>query len=753
MQNIDSDLIRGNIDTIILKTMLDGDKYGLDIIKEVEIRSNGTYELKQPTLYSCLKRLENQELISSYWVDSDIGGRRHYYKLTAKGHESLEKKQEEWAKSKFIIDNLLGNFAYDEYRLVKKDDYDKIIEGKENEPLPAYDSSLISNTNTLQSLNEEVAKTDEAIENSFAQPSSEPDTSQVYGETNYSAPSLSQENLEEDQTEFETLNNEMPAGDLEAEENHIYFNTPNEDKSDFDDDELISLPKKDSAALSAQENNILSMLRRQDDEEINTYYGDQKSYVNQLNFTKKDPEIVQQNLLDGNFDDGKSKVDRYVEEFENNIRNLNNFDSSGESTEEDETLDLPDMPEEMDYNLDLTEAEYEPYETYNYNSEEFEDEDEVVNVIEDFDEVEPETFDETTKIINQSTENTYADETYADETAEIFSTADSNYLDELDEIDSHSQKDFAYDLEDKEYEQTTFDSFSTPSQAIVDQTETEETENKPFDFLMSSTADEPVSESTTQTYESSSDFDNQTYETYDYEDPVLKSTYRSNYEEYYNFVDNSAEYPTKYTNGQYRQKIEDLSQYTKTTPETSGTEFEAKDIENLKAEFEKEGIEVRTYQRGAKIDEADKTYLLLNKLNLVKSVILMFVYIFVLSAMYIILNSTSFKDSYGFSFNWFILGFIPIGVYMLYCVIKYLINPYRKIPAKYAAGIMIFISVIITVQLLLITYCVNLQLGFYSFTQESYNHLQWIVPTIVSFAPIISTLIFTSLFYSRNFNV
>ena len=46
MKNIDSDLIRGNIDTIILKTMLEEDKYGLDIIKEVEQRSNGTYELK-----------------------------------------------------------------------------------------------------------------------------------------------------------------------------------------------------------------------------------------------------------------------------------------------------------------------------------------------------------------------------------------------------------------------------------------------------------------------------------------------------------------------------------------------------------------------------------------------------------------------------------------------------------------------------------------------------------------------------------
>ena len=66
MQNINSDLIRGNIDTIILKTMENGDMYGLDIIREVENKSSGTYELKQPTLYSCLKRLENKELISSF---------------------------------------------------------------------------------------------------------------------------------------------------------------------------------------------------------------------------------------------------------------------------------------------------------------------------------------------------------------------------------------------------------------------------------------------------------------------------------------------------------------------------------------------------------------------------------------------------------------------------------------------------------------------------------------------------------------
>ena len=65
--SIDSDLIRGHVDTIILKTLTTGEKYGYEIIKEIEQKSKGTYELKQPTLYSCLKRLENQGLISAFW--------------------------------------------------------------------------------------------------------------------------------------------------------------------------------------------------------------------------------------------------------------------------------------------------------------------------------------------------------------------------------------------------------------------------------------------------------------------------------------------------------------------------------------------------------------------------------------------------------------------------------------------------------------------------------------------------------------
>ena len=99
------------------------------------------------------------------------------------------------------------------------------------------------------------------------------------------------------------------------------------------------------------------------------------------------------------------------------------------------------------------------------------------------------------------------------------------------------------------------------------------------------------------------------------------------------------------------------------------------------------------------------------------------------------------------------IGFIPFGIMFAYHGILFAINPYKKVDAKYHSRIMLFISIIITIQLLLITYCVNLQLGFYSFAQKGYNHLFWIVPTIISFAPIIDNLVYLALFKSKNFNV
>ena len=74
---------------MILLELSDGAKYGIELTKSIETKSNGKVVIKQPTLYTILKKLEKSKFISSYWEDSEIGGKRHYYKLTQYGNNQV----------------------------------------------------------------------------------------------------------------------------------------------------------------------------------------------------------------------------------------------------------------------------------------------------------------------------------------------------------------------------------------------------------------------------------------------------------------------------------------------------------------------------------------------------------------------------------------------------------------------------------------------------------------------------------------
>ena len=104
----ESDLIRGNVDTIILKVLYEGDRYGYDLIKQINSRGDGQWEIKQPTVYACLKRLEKQGFISSYWDSSESdGGRRKYYTLTESGKEVFLKYKNEFERATALFGGLI----------------------------------------------------------------------------------------------------------------------------------------------------------------------------------------------------------------------------------------------------------------------------------------------------------------------------------------------------------------------------------------------------------------------------------------------------------------------------------------------------------------------------------------------------------------------------------------------------------------------------------------------------------------------
>jgi len=102
-----SDLLRGHTDTIILKFLADGDKYGYEITKLAHEFSDRTYELKEATMYSSLKRLEHSGHITSYWGNETQGGRRRYYRITASGKKQYQENKQNWHYAQKILEKLL----------------------------------------------------------------------------------------------------------------------------------------------------------------------------------------------------------------------------------------------------------------------------------------------------------------------------------------------------------------------------------------------------------------------------------------------------------------------------------------------------------------------------------------------------------------------------------------------------------------------------------------------------------------------
>jgi len=105
--SIASDLIRGHTDTIILAQLAGGDNYGYEINKSIQQKTDGKYELKEATLYTAFRRLEQAGCISSYWGDEQTGARRRYYSITDDGRETYKELIKDWETAKVMIDKLI----------------------------------------------------------------------------------------------------------------------------------------------------------------------------------------------------------------------------------------------------------------------------------------------------------------------------------------------------------------------------------------------------------------------------------------------------------------------------------------------------------------------------------------------------------------------------------------------------------------------------------------------------------------------
>lgn len=105
--SISADLIRGHTDAIILSQLMQKDSYGYEINKTVARVSGDEYALKEATLYTAFKRLEEAGFITSYWGAESVGARRKYYRITELGRAACVQMTQAWRQTRRIIDALL----------------------------------------------------------------------------------------------------------------------------------------------------------------------------------------------------------------------------------------------------------------------------------------------------------------------------------------------------------------------------------------------------------------------------------------------------------------------------------------------------------------------------------------------------------------------------------------------------------------------------------------------------------------------
>ena len=714
---IDSDLIRGHIDTIILKTLFDGDKYGYEILDDVAKKSRGLYELKQPTLYSCLKRLESQGLISSYWVDSEIGGKRHYYKLTDLGIETYKSNQSDWLRSRQIIDNLIweevpeeNNVNYNVDELSNKEQKDEL--GDSLSPAP----------------NQEANNKEDVQVVSWDTDNSEPASNKEQSELTTPLPTID-----------ETANNQFVLwSDEKSDENVSKDANTADSEHESQNDDIMALLGHYQQPEDQVDSKIKELEESSENEQASAYLGNAfleqfaKNYLSMSDEEKNEIGKTESTQKP----ETPELVDDYNLDIESYLSNKSYFDSNSEQESSSEPYSKIDGLSESKPEINNDEQILE--EPFNDNKQE-EDKRDVY------------AFDD------NSQQSTNEEESFANE--EDNSDLTPSYLSfgeeinkNTDEADITSNAFDSEDNQDNEYETNYNDENEVFDYSAV-------TSDANEDIPEDNSFDETIEETTSDSREIQPREPNM----------VATQDEQPKYTKLYESEPNYTVLHPLYTDTYHKERIHELTNIAKASelheesPEETVEDnvFDTQDFinknqekpgyEKLVNDFKKQGLDVRVHTKLVKETKNTKTYVQTNKIKMVRNWISFSLIVAILAATFAIMNGNA-ESYYNFSVKYFIIGLAVALIIPAITTIIYALNPYKKNIASYNSSVSILLATLIFVQLLLIIYCVNLQLGFFSFTQEYYNHLYWIIPMIISIYPLLNAIIYATLYKSKNFH-
>lgn len=91
-----SDVFMGTLDMLIMRTVRSEPMHGWGIAQRIQVLSGDLLRLNQGSLYPALHRLRDKGLLEAEWGVSENNRRAKFYRLTAAGHEYLERETAKW---------------------------------------------------------------------------------------------------------------------------------------------------------------------------------------------------------------------------------------------------------------------------------------------------------------------------------------------------------------------------------------------------------------------------------------------------------------------------------------------------------------------------------------------------------------------------------------------------------------------------------------------------------------------------------
>ena len=99
---------KGSAELMILALLEGRSRYGYDIGKQIEARSQGAISFQIASLYPMLYRLERRGWIEGRWVEKSGERRRRFYRLTAEGRQVLRRQRSFWNEFVEALDRVAG---------------------------------------------------------------------------------------------------------------------------------------------------------------------------------------------------------------------------------------------------------------------------------------------------------------------------------------------------------------------------------------------------------------------------------------------------------------------------------------------------------------------------------------------------------------------------------------------------------------------------------------------------------------------